>query len=496
MRKRLIVVLTFLGGLYYFLEFATPKYLPTTVPTKYRFMQVAVGAGGEPAGDDAAAFASTDGAAAASAELGVELDLPALLAGRPTRLQWDKTGKALGHIGLRLEVETAPDDPASMSGWEFRPAFWTDNYTTLESVQDFQRVCSEQGGAALEAGEKTWGYSFPAARRAQLAARELGVDVALPAAMRARYARMFRHEGGRVVFKVRREPDDTQNPPAGWESAQGAWIREFPTKRYFMLGGHHETISELFIVIGVAAIGLGLINLLRVHGTRTVMKRSGWPYSLALLVSMVVMMIAGFADWNFDVARQKAERFEKRALARARARAVADWETQGARTPRPAGSDFKDLSAVDPDKHALMQTMQPAPWLEGVRNFYKEFLMGLGGIYVGLSSAIFSLLALYIAAAAYRAFRIKSGEAALMMLTALIVMLGQIPMGAALCDPLLAKLGFGGGIAVVRRWIMEVINAAAFRGIYFGAAIAGLAMGIRIWLSMETKSFYRERGQE
>jgi len=40
-----------------------------------------------------------------------------------------------------------------------------------------------------------------------------------------------------------------------------------------------------------------------------------------------------------------------------------------------------------------------------------------------------------------------------------------------------------------------VINTAAFRGIFFGAQIAYLAMGIRMWLSMQTKSFYKEDGQ-
>ena len=71
-------------------------------------------------------------------------------------------------------------------------------------------------------------------------------------------------------------------------------------------------------------------------------------------------------------------------------------------------------------------------------------------------------------------------------------MLGQIPMGTAMCDPLFHHLGLSGGIVVVRAWIMQVINTAAFRGIYFGTLIATLAMGIRMWLSMETGSFSKD----
>ncbi|MCX7804978.1 MAG: hypothetical protein N3A38_07275, partial [Planctomycetota bacterium] len=107
------------------------------------------------------------------------------------------------------------------------------------------------------------------------------------------------------------------------------------------------------------------------------------------------------------------------------------------------------------------------------------------GLFVSLGAAMFSLLAFYIASAAYRAFRVKSAEAALMMLAAMIVMLGQIPFGSYIW----------GEFPSVRLWVMQVFSTPAFRGIALGAAVASLAMAMRMWLSLETGAFYREEDE-
>ena len=50
-------------------------------------------------------------------------------------------------------------------------------------------------------------------------------------------------------------------------------------------------------------------------------------------------------------------------------------------------------------------------------------------ILVPLESTMFSLLAFYIASAAFRSFRLKSFSAGLLLFAAIIVMLAQIPTG-------------------------------------------------------------------
>ena len=106
------------------------------------------------------------------------------------------------------------------------------------------------------------------------------------------------------------------------------------------------------------------------------------------------------------------------------------------------------------------------------------------GLFVALGSAMFSLLGFYIAAAAYRAFRIRSAESSLMMIAAVLVMLGQIPFGVWIWS----------GLPDVRLWLLEVPNSAAFRAITFGAGVAGLVMAFRMWFSIESESFDRKEG--
>jgi hypothetical protein len=45
----------------------------------------------------------------------------------------------------------------------------------------------------------------------------------------------------------------------------------------------------------------------------------------------------------------------------------------------------------------------------------------------------------------------------------------------------------------VRLWLLRVPNSAAFRAIEIGAAIAGLVMAFRMWLSIESQSFSNEK---
>ncbi|MDW8105817.1 MAG: hypothetical protein RMM06_11460 [Armatimonadota bacterium] len=119
-------------------------------------------------------------------------------------------------------------------------------------------------------------------------------------------------------------------------------------------------------------------------------------------------------------------------------------------------------------------------WLREVNDVVFNYLLR------PMSSTVFSLLAFHMATAAYRAFRIRSGEAALMMASAFIVMLGQIPIGLWLTHGLPPYLQ----LPVMAQWILYIANSAAVRGMWFGMMVGAIAVGLRFWLSLERGAFF------
>jgi len=199
-----------------------------------------------------------------------------------------------------------------------------------------------------------------------------------------------------------------------------------------------EPVGIMLAVVGAFTVGLGIYSLCQVHGRNVAQRRPGWHNSSAFFVAMLAMLVFGL--WAHYLPEQEA----------------------------PGG---------------------PVPWQEGVY----EILFN--GLFMPLQAATFSLLAFYIASAAYRAFRIHTAEAGLMMAAAFIVMLAQVPVGAWLTHwlPTAGPLSFF-RLEALGEWIMSWLNTPAQRGIVFGIAVGALAMSLRIWLSLERGTFFSEQG--
>ncbi|HPT62424.1 MAG TPA: hypothetical protein PKI14_14555 [Fervidobacterium sp.] len=94
---------------------------------------------------------------------------------------------------------------------------------------------------------------------------------------------------------------------------------------------------------------------------------------------------------------------------------------------------------------------------------------------VPLGATFYSVLAFYIVSAAYRAFRAKTRDAAILLIAAVIVLLGRAPLTEAIFP------FFG----TATTWIMDIPNTAAQRGVILCAYLGAFITAIRVFLGLE-----------
>jgi hypothetical protein len=108
-----------------------------------------------------------------------------------------------------------------------------------------------------------------------------------------------------------------------------------------------------------------------------------------------------------------------------------------------------------------------------------EYLM------VPITSTMFALLAFYVASAAFRAFRAKNAEAAVLLVTAFIVLLSQTeePLRAVITGQTPKRDDLW--LVEASQWIRLVFNKAGQRAIVIGIAMGVAATSLRILLGRD-----------
>jgi hypothetical protein len=125
---------------------------------------------------------------------------------------------------------------------------------------------------------------------------------------------------------------------------------------------------------------------------------------------------------------------------------------------------------------------------QGFQNPDTRFTWLYDTLYSPMQATMFSLLAFFIASAAFRAFRIRTVEAGLLAVAALIVMLGRVPLGnwaTSWVPQVLPSWLHWIQLPNVQEWIMSIPQNAAKRAILMGAAMGVMATGLRVILGIE-----------
>jgi len=194
--------------------------------------------------------------------------------------------------------------------------------------------------------------------------------------------------------------------------------------------GMSSRLDQWLIIVAGFALLLGIVNVIQ-NGMRKVSRReSGWPFSVVLLTGLFVTGALGIYG---AVSHQ--------------------------------GIGFL------PDGRST-----PFKWIQD-------------SMFLPLQATIFSLLAFFMASAAFRAFRARNLEATILLIAGGLVMAGRVPLLDLLAAPFPALHASAAAgtqtLGKLTEWIMDTPNGAAQSGIIIGAALGAASMAIRVILGIE-----------
>jgi hypothetical protein len=170
-------------------------------------------------------------------------------------------------------------------------------------------------------------------------------------------------------------------------------------------------------VITGFAFFLGILSFLIHHTVKIRRRAQNWGYSIAAIVCFFAMIVAGIA---------------------------------GKIWPETFGNIFGL-----PDQNAFQWMFQ--------------YMLN------PMMATMFALLAFYIASASFRAFRARSLEATLLLLAAVIIMIGRLPIGQTIWSH----------FPDVQQWIQEFPNTAGQRAILIGVGLGMASTALKLMLGIE-----------
>jgi hypothetical protein len=209
----------------------------------------------------------------------------------------------------------------------------------------------------------------------------------------------------------------------------------------YLLQDSVPVVNTISNVLAQLLLGLGVFSILRMHLGRILRKQKDWEFSVLLLVSMILMVAFGYWDWL---------------------------------TANTSGSSLGSAS-----------------WK--FQQYGRDLLFD--GMLQQMDAAMFSLIAFFIFSAAYRAFRIRSVESSVMLVTAILIMLSLMGLLEYASNNWIGKLTNDDPnhilnnlrLVDVSEWVRNYIERPSIRGLEFGLGVGGLAIALRIWLGLDKR---------
>ncbi len=255
-----------------------------------------------------------------------------------------------------------------------------------------------------------------------------------------------------------------------------------------------QTVNDWSIIIGVFFMVLGLYSLFSVHIRKIKRKTKDWWLSYVVIVTLVITALVGLIGGAYNPTP-----LTKRLLYKSVEGEHLKFDDDGMAklSNMPIGGDVDypinvtDVATgtkleINKDyevnfNRGAIKVLSDSVTEVNVNYYWKAteqdtFLMMIfRHIQIPMQSTMFSLLAFFVASASFRAFKARNVEAALLLVTAFVVMLGRVPLGAKIYS----------GLPGIVEWIMMYPNLAAQRGIGLGVGLGVIGTSLKIILGIE-----------
>ncbi|MDY7042005.1 MAG: hypothetical protein SVX38_14205 [Chloroflexota bacterium] len=96
-------------------------------------------------------------------------------------------------------------------------------------------------------------------------------------------------------------------------------------------------------------------------------------------------------------------------------------------------------------------------------------------VLIPLQSTLLSLMAFFVVVAAWRVFRLRNLESALLLLVGVLILVSQVPL----------KFPWAEDLAGFKNWILAVPATAGARGILLGVVLGTVTTGLRLLLGID-----------